>query len=36
MKKFLIDMGFGVLLAIMLNMIIIVAGASDIFIYNNF
>lgn len=36
MKKLLTDIGFGILLALMLNMIIMFAGVSDVFIYNNF
>lgn len=36
MKNLLIDIGFGILLAIMLNLIIMFAGVSDVFIYNNF
>jgi hypothetical protein len=36
MKKLLADIGFGILLALMLGMIIMFAGVSDVFIYNNF
>lgn len=36
MKKLFTDIGFGILLALMLSMIIMFAGVSDVFIYNNF